>query len=665
MRAVKAAPWILALVLLAAVGWLVLSGGGQNAEEAAADAEAPLAQPEAGALAAGSADLQREASPDPAAEELGAHAVIGSVLPGEPDPIAWFRGQLRIVGGELPTPPILTAVVEPAERGDSVVREVRLDPRELTFAVPAHHLDANCRLQFGDLIRPVRSFGSAALDGNDVLFAAPAEGVIIEVEVKPHAGVRFLHDPSGEPLARAHAWHRVEDSGASSATYSSVLDADGMMFFDFERLADVGGAESVTFSVSRPPDVGYSESAHFPVQEFLNLPRPVVLRFGATERLRFRVVDGARNPIPGASVRIGNGRATEVADAQGWFSALQSSPPEENVVAQAPGFITSTLPITAAARTGQELELQIASRVVVTGTEPPPGGWGQLDAEFTFTGKADSTTLLPSNFMPGRFAENGGGTGITSHSDELRFILGTSFSHQGRVVVDGIHVDVPVRVIVRYRGFTVLDERVPLQPGDGEHAVQVGPLPALVPLTGIAEDASGAPLAGVTVTASSGSWEQEAVSGEAGRFDLGVVAVGSTTQVKLRLSGYGIQQVEHVAEAADTDSVGRIRLTTGRSVILQILGPDGAPYVAQPGTFGASARPVLQVFGGQVRPEEHPAVALGAGEWIFTDLPAGTFRCFIQSDWIEVVQTIELDTTQPRATLNIGQLDLDRMNSKE
>jgi hypothetical protein len=386
-----------------------------------------------------------------------------------------------------------------------------------------------------------------------------------------------------------------------------------------------------------------------------------VLRFGATQALRFRIVDGAGKPIAGASVRIGSGGGgveAELSDANGYVGALQSAPPADEVEAEAPGYISARHPIAPAAATGQELVLQLASSVTLIGTEAPPDGWGALDAEFVFRAKEDASSLTRHTFQPGRFEEGGGSTWISSSGDEMRYSLKTSFSDAGRVVLDGIHADVPVHVTVRYRGHPLYDDRVPIRPGDGAHEVRMPPLPALVPLGGIAEDATGAPLPGVAASAGGA----KAVSGADGRFDLGLVAVGSVNQVLLEKRGYARKSVGHVAAAGDALPLGRVRMEAGLSLVVQVLGPDGAPYVPVPGSRGTDARPVLEVFGETVEPVQAGSGA--ATEYRFEDLPAGAFACWLQADWMEIGGRTTLDSAHPRATLTLSAADLELLNAE-
>ncbi len=653
---------LLLLAALAVAGWLVFSGSGaDDADPASAPATAttPL---EAGRLGPGAEDLRREdaiptemTTPDrhEAAEEEAASS-----------PAAWFRGRLLVVEGELPVAPLLSAVIFAAESPSSEDVTVRLTPGELSFEIPARAVISLCVLTLPEILRVVGVHGAATVSGHEVHFEAPTDGVIVDIAVIPHVGVLFLHDPSGAPLADAHAWHRVMDAGGST-TYGSTLGEDGLMIFNFESLANVGAAETVSFAVRHPPEIGYSESPSFAVKEFLLMPRPIVLRFGATERLNFRVLDPARSPIAGATVRIGDGGTSEASLEDGRVETLQSSPSAEDVVAEAPGYIEATLPITAAALGGQDLELWPASRLVLRATEKPPSGWSDLQAEIVFHGQEDASALLPERFQAGRFTENSGGTGVTSNRERMSYKLGTGFSEDGRVVVDGIHVDVPARVRVTYRGFTVLDERVPIQPGDGEHVVTVGPLPSRTRLHGRVVDPSGAPIAGVRCHAGDSFWGEEAQSGANGFFDLGEVAVGSVTQLRVAAPGFAPLRVEHLAEAGDTDSVGTLMLAQGRRVVVAMLDPDGAPCAPERRAGDPDWHPVLDVLGERMSPAEHPSVPLGPAEFLFTDLPEGIFPCHLRRGYREMEGEQTVSASSPRATITLTLSEWDWLNSPQ
>jgi hypothetical protein len=661
MAAVKAI--LLLLALLAAAAWFVFSGSGAVTER---DALAPHAavpgRLEAGTRGTGAADgiLRTELTVTPAG--TGDSSERAADAQNDASPVAWFRGQLRIISGELPLPPLLNAVTFPAGTSSRENSTVRLAPGELSFEIPTHSESSRCELTLPEILRVVRVHGHATGSNDVIYFDTPADGVIVEVEVKPHAGVLFLHDPSGEPLAFASGQHKVQGNGGSS-TYSSTLGEDGLMIFDFKRLEDVGDAETVSFAVCRPPDIGYSESPEYPVAEFLLMSRPIVLRFGATERLRFRALDLARRPLTGATVRLGNGSISAPSLADGWIEALQSSPASENVVALAPGHIEATFPLTAAALSGQDLELWPASRLVLAGQEMPSSGWSDLDAEITFDGKEDVTTLAQNRFRAGRIVECAGSTTTSTSADRGWYQLKTSFSHEGRVVVDGIHADVPAHVSVTYRGFVVLDERVPIRPGDGEHRVQVGPLPEVVPLIGSVENFSGAPLAGVAVSASGSSWSHMIESGADGRFDLGVVAVGSVTRIRVSATGFAPIEVEHVAEAADTDSVGTLTLAPGRSVLVIILAPDGTPFVPLPDTVGATWYPAIEVFGEQVKPVEAPSTPSSEGNWLFADLPLGRFVVFVAP--FDEDDGHAVDTTLSRTEVTLTEIEFEWLNASQ
>ncbi len=620
---------LLMIAVGAAAAWLLFSGDAGVAPDAAAGLAARAARPEAGRLEgdlasapAGTA-IERSAA-QPATAAAGATAQA----PAERAPAGWFRGRLRVVSGELTLPPLLTArqVVSGSPELSLAWDDVRVDPRTLEFEVAATDAASVCRMKLPPLLKAVGALGGELEESGRVRFAGMDTPLVIDVEVKPHAAVLFLHAVTGEPLAGAQVHHRVEAEG-SSTSYGAELGPDGLLLFDFERLGDVEGAETITFSARRPPDIGASDAPAFPVDEFLRLPRPVVLRFAPTELLHFRVIDPGRRPIAGASVIIGHGGDDARTDAEGRIAVLQSSPTSATVRAEAAGFLSSELPIEASAASQQDLMLWPASRLVIEGVAAPPAGWQGLEAEISFDGKADSSILTPESFRAGRFVENDGGTMISQNTTDLKFEMSTGFSPAGRVVVDGIHADVPARVLVRFRGFVVLDERVPFAPGDGEHRLSLPAMPECVALRGRVLDERGAPVAGASLRLLTSGMVRElsAASGADGAFELGGVPVGGSVEVLVRAAGFAPRKFSHVAASGDDKSMGDLTLVAGRSLRLQVLGPDGLPLPT-----ANDWSPTLRVFGENVTPQTAPGVPLAAGEFLFIDLPEGNWACSIQ-----------------------------------
>lgn len=650
------------LLALAAGGYFLLTEPERPLQpEATGGADGVAAAPEAGSLSDPAGAIERAS----AAESGGVPGVRGGGVnfAGAAEPKAWFRGSLRIVQGELPTAPRLEATVMPAGGNLSEPLSVALDARELSFAVPADSAAATCTLRLPDFLQPVQVLGEARLDGQDVVFAAPAEGVIVEVEVLPHAGVLFLHDPSGQPLANAEAWSELRDGEGSSTTWGGNLDADGMLYFDFARLRDFEEAKTVTFSVSRPPDVGHSSSPDFPTADLPLMPQPIVLRFASSQQLHFLVMDTDGKPIPDATIRVGGNDAGAVSGADGRIRALQTIPPAENLQAEAPGFVATWHGITSAAATEQLIVLARASWIELVGQEEPPGGWDELDAEFRYDGKADASALLGERFQPGRVRVSNGGSSTSNDRTDLRFQVRTSFSPEGRVLLDGIYADVPATVTVSYHGQTFLEQRVPLQPGDGAHRIELPPLPEFVPLRGVVVDATGAPLAGVRARSSTGGHSiSSAETNAQGEFDLGMLAAGATVQLGFSKEGRGRQQMEFTGRAGDERSVGVVTLGAPRSLLVVVVAEDGAPFVPQAGTAGVGARPALSFFGESVEPTAQGA---GPGEWLFDNLPGGTLRFALLNARGHELTDFSVTTSEPRAVLRLDAQTLAFLRAEE
>ena len=639
------------LLALAAAGYFLLAEPEKNlAPSGSAEADRTDGAPEAGVISELAGEIERSSASEgeSAAPEL-AHGGIGAA--GAAEPKAWFRGSLRIVKGELPVPPRLEATVVPDGRNISGQVSVALDARELSFAIPADTVKASCRLHLPSFMIPVQVLGAAQLDSFDISFPAPADGVIIEVEVLPHAGVQFLHDPSGQPLAGAEAWTELRDGQGSSSTWDSRLDADGMLFFDFKHLADFDTANTITFSVARPPDVGSSSSPDFDTADLPLLPKPIVLRFASSKQLHFLVQDTRGKPIAGAVITVGGLGETEPSGADGKITALQSAPAAESLDIRANGFVSARLPVTPAAATEQLVVLTSASWIELVGHQVPPGGWAELDAEFKFDGRTDASALFGERFQPGRIRESAGGSSSSKNRTDLRFLIRTSFSPEGRVVLDGIYSDVPATVTVSFHGQTFLVQRVPLQPGDGAHRIELLPLPEFTPLRGIVVDASGAPLAGAHVRSSSGgNATGSAMSNAKGEFDLGVLPAGTTVQLGFTKAGYGRQQIEFTGRAGDAQSVGVVTLPAPQPAIVLLVTPDGVPYVPKAGTKGVGARPVLHFFDEILEPA---AQGSGPGEWVFEDRPNGALRFVVLTVQGEELAEFSIVSPESRTLLRL------------
>ncbi len=626
-------------------------------------APVPPAPGELGALGAGSGEIARDAAEIPEADGSAATADSAAGRAAAEVPAAWFRGQLRIVEGTLPTPPRLRATLSPAPDALSATHSTVVKPGELTFEIPSALQDSQCDVELPSFLVPVAVHGPAQLDGEKLHFPQPADGVIVDVEVRPHAGVLFLHDPSGEPLAGANAWSEMNDGEGSSTSWGETLDADGMLYFDFARIADFEAAKTIFFSVSRPPDIGTSRSPDYATADLPLMPQPIVLRFASSQPLHFLVQDTKGKPVAGATVRIGGRDDSAPSGEDGKITAAQTTPASEDFVAEAPGFVGATLAISPAAAREQLIVLAPASWIELVGQQMPPGGWDELDAEFRFDGKADASSIIGERFQPGRIRESAGGVSSSYNRDSLQFQIRTSFSSEGRVLLDGIHADVPATVRVTYRGQTLLEQRVPLQPGDGGHHVDLPPLPEFVPLRGTVVDSSGAPLAGVRVRSNSGWHGATSAETDAhGVFDLGVIGQGATVQLGFSMAGRGRHQLEYTGLSGDADSVGVVTLGATRALTVQLLAEDGVPFVPLAGTNGVRARPVLEFFGEEIAPAAQGA---GAGEWLFEDLPAGPLQFVMQSGRGYGLQEFNVLTTDPRVALHLNAETLVQLRAPE
>lgn len=644
-----ALPVVALLLLIAGAWWLIGSAEPTVATPGAESAAAASALPDAGRLEPAA---ERTASDEEASAPARSEVEAESPSTEESAAVAWFRGRLRIVEGALAAPPRLAAAVSTDDFVTERGHLLRLNGADLAFALPAMTTNARAKISFPDFLEPVGVRGGGTLSGQDVLLERPADGIEVDVAVKPHLAVQFLHDPSGAPLAGADVQSRLEESGSSS-TWGEQLDADGMLFFDFAQLANMESAETLTFTVARPPDVGSSAAPPLRCDELDLLPQPLVLRFASSVALRFRIVDPARAPLAGARLLLGGQWEPGTSDAEGWFSALQSLPPAELVRVEREGFVAAEDPVTgAAAGEGQEVMMWPASWILLVGTEQPSGGWGALRVEISFDGDADGSLLAPHRFTTGGFTESSGSTGSEWQHDRRKIKHTTSLSSEGRARLDGIHVDVPAAVTVRYRGMPVLQQRVAIQPGDGEHRIEVPKLPELLPLRGRVSDLAGRPLDGTKVRVLIDQREVlSGASGADGAFDLGGVMAGASVTLTFHHSGFARKSVTHLAEAQDDDSVGVVTLEPGRELVVQMVGPDGTPFVAQPGTWGDGVQPRIRVPGERVSPVREEVGVLGPGEWRFTDLPHGTVTILLPGDGLWEEEEHEVSTDAARVAL--------------
>jgi len=638
------------------------SGPADAGAAAETSAPAPPAPGELGAFGSGSGAIERDAAEIPAADS-GAAAAAAAGRAAADAPAAWFRGQFRIVEGTLPVPPRLRATLFPAPDALSATHSTVVRPGDLTFEIPTALKESQCDVELPSFLVAVAVHGPAQMDGDKLHFPQPADGVLVDVEVRPHAGVLFLHDPSGEPLAGASAWSELSDGQGSSTSWGETLDADGMLYFDFERIAEMEGAQIIHFSVSRPPDIGTSRSPEYATADLALMPQPIVLRFASSQLLHFLVQDTAGKPVPGATVRIGDGDDSAPSGADGKITAAQTTPASEELEAEAPGFVRVAQAISPAAAREQLIVLAPGSWIELVGQQAPPSGWDELDAEFRFDGKADASSIIAERFQPGRIRVSAGGVSSSYNRSDLKFQIRTSFSSEGRVLLDGIHSDVPASVLVTYQGQPVLDQRVPLQPGDGGHRVELPPLPEFVPLIGVVIDARGEPLAGVLVRNGTGNHgATRAVTDAQGVFDLGMIGAGVTVRLGFSLAGFGRQQLEYTGTPDDPDSVGAVVLGATRSLTVQLLAEQGAPFVPLAGTHGVRARPVLEFFGEEVAPAAQGA---GAGEWLFEDLPAGPLRFVMLTGRGYGLQGFDVLTNDPRVVLQLSAGTLEQLRAPE
>jgi hypothetical protein len=665
MARVKNALGLLALVLIAAACWLIFAGGGQPAAETPEVASAAIDRPEAGSLGSGIADMRRDEALDGNPILGGAATVVRAGPLNDPEPVAWFRGQLSVVSGELPNPPSLMA--RPGAAAPGQHQEERIVPMragELSFEVSTSN--ANCQVRFAMIIRPVRAIGGTLLEDGWIEFNSPNEALIVEVEIMPHAAVIFLRDPDGAPLAGGIAWSKVTAVESASSTFSAILGDDGLLIFDYGLLEKVPGADTVTFGVRRPPDIGSSEGAPFSIQDFLALPRPVVLRFPASARLRFHILDPARQPIVGATVRLGHLSENPPSGADGWAETPQSSPPADSVIVEAKGFVRETAPITLAAQQeGQEIEMRPSSSIRIVAEESPRQGWGGMKVMVDFDGQADGSALLPSRFEPGRFTECGGSTSYNSSPDQLEFALETGFSEAGQAILDGIHSDVPAHLRIYWNDLLLLDERVALRPGDGEHVVRLGPLPRRADLHGVILDPAGLPVSGAQVRLGGASWSGHTTTGPDGSFDLGEAVSGSTVRIRVSAPGWAPLEVEHQVEEGDSDSAGTLRLETGRSMVLIVLAPDGRHFVPLADSIAADFRPVLQVYDEWFEPVQTDPGAGSPGTWRFENLPLGQFECRLRFRWNIAGDERSVDTLAGSCTITLTAQEFDMLNTPQ
>lgn len=650
------------LVLIGGAAWWVMTADGEAPHDVARDEPARTVLPAAGVLEATvPAGASDGAGPDDAAPSRT--AVSSVERPDEEVAVAWFRGRLRVVEGTLAVAPRLASTVWAGNPESQSNHSLRLDAADLAFAIPAPSATARARIRFPEFIEPIGASAGGSLLEDAVLFEAPGEGFEVQVKVKPHLAVQFLHDPSGVPLAHASVQSRLAEDGSSSS-WGEDLDEDGMLFFAMERRSQMGEDATLTFSVSRPPDVGSSQSPSFACRDLELLPQPVVLRFASSPRLRFRILDLDRQPIAGARARLGNQWESGTSDEQGWLVALQSVPPAETITVEADGFVAASDPVSgAAAGEGQTVLMRPASSILLVGAEQPAGGWGALKVEIAFDGDADGSLLAPERFTTGRFTESSGSTGSEWNRDRRWIKHTTAFSSEGRTKLDGIHVDVPAHVVVRYHGVTTFEQRVPIVPGDGEHRIEVPALPELVPVRGRVTDLGGRPLEGARLRLLVGGRESLATStGSDGTFELGGLPEGVTATVTCHHAGFGRIQVEYVAEARDEDSIGTLVLGPGRSLIVQMAGPDGTPFVPIAGSHGARAIPLVQVAGERIRPASDSGRALAAGEWQFDDLPAGEVTVLLPGRGYFDRSEHRVQVEQARVTLALTERALEWLN---
>lgn len=611
-----------ALLLIGGAAWWLLGTGDPEPLNTAADpGSAREARPAPGALDAAEPAGAGARGADAGAEAPSRETIEAGAESDGPPTI--YRGRLRVVKGSLTLVPDLESWTHAAPSGKAARAPLRVDPDTHAFELAVRGEDPDCELLFPDLLRPVAANGAPLGDSKFVPLAAfPAEN-LIDVEVRTHLAVQFLHDPSDRPLAKGYVNTALESDG-SSTSWGERLDEQGRLFFDCERLGDMEYAETLQFKVSWPPEIGSSEAAPIPLADLELLPQPLILRFGGTPALRFRVVDPRREPIAGARVRLGHDYSTEArSDEDGYAAVLQSSPPAAEVRVQADGFLTANDPLTAAAEQdgdGQEVMLWPGSWIEITGHEEPPEGWSRISVEIRFDGEADGSLLTPQRFQTGQFTVSSGGTGTAANQSRRSYKHTTSLNPQGKAKLDGIHVDVPATVLLTYRGATLLETRVPIRPGDGGHEVGVPPLPETLTVRGRVIDLAGRPLAGVEVRARIGERDLEhAETDAAGEYRLGHVPLGLDLRLDFRRAGFAPTVAVHRVEAGAESVVRDVALESGRRVVLRILDADGAPLEIGP-DHGA---PFVWWMDQSIHPTEGPVAGLGPGEWLFTDLPAG------------------------------------------
>lgn len=609
------------LVLLLGAAWWLLGVGGPEPQKTPAGLDSERAAPPA----AGTLDHGSPATAEAPGEGAGAplRETIEAGQEENASPATIFRGRLRVVKGSLSLVPDLESWTNGSPDGMVTRAPLRVDPDTHTFELAVHGEVPGCKLLLPDLLRPVAANGTPLDDSRFVPLAAlPVENVI-EVEVRPHLSVQFLHDPSDRPLAEGYVNTALESEG-SSTSWGGRLDTQGRTFFDLKRLSNMEHAETLQFTVSWPPEIGSSEAAPIPVADIELLPQPLILRFGGTPTLHFRVVDSRREPVADARVRLSNDYSTEGrSDEDGRVAVMQSSPAASKVRVQADGFLTVHDPLTAAAEQsaeGQEVMLWPGSWIEITGHEKPPEGWGQIDVQICFDGEADASLLMPQRFQTGQFTVSSGGTGTTLNRQKRSYEHTTSLSSQGKVKLDGIHVDVPATVLLTYRGAILIETRVPIRPGDGGHELEVPPLPETLEVRGRVTDLVGHPLAGVDIQARLGGRDSVRAETDAdGEYRLGRVPLGQTVNLWFTKPGFAGSPFEHHVEPGEESVVRTVALDLGRRVVLRILDADGAPLTIE----SDHGLPFAWWNERKIYPAEDPDPGLGPGEWLFTDLPSG------------------------------------------
>lgn len=638
-----------ALLLLAAAAWWLLAGAGSappahgGSEQAAASGK-----PEPGRLDLLSGSVPPGAATEPSDGDGPERETVGAEEFAAGQPATFFRGRLRVASGELSLAPALEARIRAEPNAPASRHRVLLDDRTLEFEIAARGARPACELVFREILAPVSADGAAFGDSASVpLLPAPAEN-LIEVTAAQHLAIQCLHDPSDRPLAEGRIELSLESDG-SSVSWAGELDERGRYFFDSRRLEDMETAKELRITVAWPPEIGGSAAPAIPVADLWLLPQPLVLRFAGTPTLHFRVVDPDRMPIAGARVRLGGGPMREAtSDADGRASALQSSPPAADVRVLAAGFLAATEPLTAASEVEQEVMLWPGSWIEIVGAEKPNGTWSEIGVEILFDGDADGSLLAPERFQTGRFTVSSGGVGTSSSRKLRRYKHNTSLNDQGLATLDGIHVDVPATVRVSYRGAVLLETRVPIQPGDGGHRVDVPELPELVPLGGRVTDLAGRALAGVEVRAGFGERSSERAStDENGEFRLQPVPIGVEAVLYFERKGFAPARRVHIVRGGAGESVGPVTMEPGRRVLLRLVDPDGVAVI--PADHRDEGRPAPTVrWNGRVYTANADGNGLGPGEWQFVDLPPGEVEFVMGGGWSRFSeQSMAADTSAP------------------